>query len=76
MLDPYTSECGHSFSAAILELIKNGRGQCDCPITGCSTILTKNNIKQDKRLAKKIARAMRLEQQTQQEQEDSQEIDF
>jgi SUMO ligase MMS21 Smc5/6 complex component len=57
MVDPYKAPCGHYFSDAILQLIRNG--PIDCPVTGCRQTVQKTTLRRDQALAKKIARHSR-----------------
>ena len=47
--------CPHVYSrAAIVELIRHGRGQIKCPVAGCGANVTEKQLKEDKVMARKI----------------------
>lgn len=57
MDDPYTcSACNHSYSSAILELIRGKPNGDACPVSGCRAIVTVANTRRDTKLARKVKR--------------------
>ncbi|KAJ3195543.1 hypothetical protein HK101_011833 [Irineochytrium annulatum] len=57
MEDPHTSSaCNHSYSSAILDIIRKSGGRIECPVTGCRRYVTLRDLKPNKQLARKIER--------------------
>ncbi|KAI8855277.1 hypothetical protein BC829DRAFT_438676 [Chytridium lagenaria] len=57
MEEPHTSIiCHHSFSKAIIDLIKSNNGKLECPVAGCRKILRLSDLKFNKALNRKIER--------------------
>ena len=47
--------CPHVYSLdAIKELVRNGRGICPCPVSGCNSEVTMAGIREDKVMARKV----------------------
>ena len=56
-IDPdeaYLSTCKHSFSNAILQFITQAGGRCECPVSGCRSYLTANDVAIDRGLRRRI----------------------
>jgi len=66
---PVTSQtCKHSFSQdAILDFIRQKHGRTKCPIPGCDKVITANDFKIDKALARKVEQAKALDEDDDQE---------
>jgi len=56
--DPVTSAaCKHNFSKdAIMQLIRRNGGGVRCPIPGCESLITANDLKSNMNLARKVER--------------------
>jgi E3 SUMO-protein ligase NSE2 len=49
------STCPHVYSkAAILEVIRHGKGMVPCPVAGCSARVTEKQLREDKVMARKV----------------------
>ena len=49
------TKCPHVYSLdAITELLRLGRGICRCPVAGCQASVTKNDLREDKAMARKV----------------------
>jgi SUMO ligase MMS21 Smc5/6 complex component len=47
--------CPHVYSLdAIKELVRQGRGSCECPVPGCDAHVTMAGVKEDKGMARKV----------------------
>jgi len=47
--------CPHVYSLdAIKELVKQGRGSCECPVPGCDARVSMAGVKEDKVMARKV----------------------
>jgi SUMO ligase MMS21 Smc5/6 complex component len=64
--------CGHSFSGpAIRDYLGNSKtAKKKCPATGCKKMICKNDLKDDKDMAKRVKAAQRRLQATQDSDED------
>lgn len=48
-------KCPHVYSFdAIKELVRQGRGHCKCPVSGCSAVVTMKGVREDKVTARKV----------------------
>ncbi|KAI8909195.1 hypothetical protein EDD86DRAFT_218823 [Gorgonomyces haynaldii] len=57
MTDPYTnSVCGHSYSDAIFESLRDG--PIPCPVAGCDQRVFKRNLKRDTLLQRRIQQSL------------------
>ncbi|KAI0086535.1 hypothetical protein BDY19DRAFT_894649 [Irpex rosettiformis] len=73
MVDPLTSNtCGHSFSAeAIRQYLGNNlTSRKKCPTSGCNKVISLDDLKPNKELAKKAREAARRERMREEEDED------
>ncbi|KAJ2991034.1 hypothetical protein HDV02_004011 [Globomyces sp. JEL0801] len=60
MTDPWTTKtCHHTFSGAIIEMIRNNHGTMECPTPGCHERLRISDLISDEKLKRKIARSER-----------------
>ncbi|KAI4685942.1 uncharacterized protein J4E88_003779 [Alternaria novae-zelandiae] len=67
--DPYTStKCPHTFEKnAVLDMIRSGGHRVDgqraieCPVNGCSQLLTKDDVRKDTIIARRIKRMLAAE---------------
>ncbi|KAI0699109.1 zinc-finger of the MIZ type in Nse subunit-domain-containing protein [Cytidiella melzeri] len=76
LVDPLTSKtCGHSFSAeAIREYLGSNRtSRKKCPTSGCNKVISLDDLKPDKELAKKAREAARRERMREEHDEDMDE---
>lgn len=49
------TSCRHVYSLdAIKELVKQGRGRCECPVPGCGAYVNMAGLKEDKVMARKV----------------------
>ena len=49
------THCVHVYSLdAIKELVRQGRGKCNCPVAGCAAEVTMKGVREDKAMARKI----------------------
>ena len=56
--------CPHVFSLdAIKELIKLGRGECECPVPGCAAQITLNTVREDRIMARRVMEEKAREEQ-------------
>ena len=68
----YRKTCGHSFSAeAIRQYLGNSRtNRKKCPTSGCNKVISLDDFKANKELAKKAKEAARRERMREEEEED------
>jgi E3 SUMO-protein ligase NSE2 len=63
-----STNCVHVYSLdAIKELVRQGRGKCECPVAGCAAEVTMDGIREDKVMARKIREEMAREEERENE---------
>ena len=68
--------CPHVYSLdAIKELVRQGGGRCQCPVSGCQAEVTMQRVREDKVMARKVREERsRLEERAGEETMDFEEI--
>jgi E3 SUMO-protein ligase NSE2 len=62
------TNCVHVYSLnAIKELVRQGRGKCECPVAGCAAEVTMDGVREDKVMARKIREEMAREEERENE---------
>ena len=64
------TKCPHVYSLdAIKELVRHGKGKCQCPVAGCEAQVTMQTIREDRIMARKVR-----EEQAREEERDAEAV--